>query len=108
MKASEYLEVADRSGQFVFDLADSGKAPAKADSGRPAQPKCKSGLKVAEEPRRKTGRPKGSRTYGLTALRKVHSKVFLSDGLMGERCGVENCAVRLKVRYCTHCTQTVE
>ncbi len=48
-------------------------------------------------PRRKTiGRPRGSRSIGITKLRRAHPGVLVSDHLMGVKCGVNDCAVRLK------------
>jgi hypothetical protein len=106
MSASDYLKMAaeERTGaQFAFGKGGGGLLE---KGGGPRQRKRKGGSRVVKEEvvpaavetsKRKMGRPKGSKTYGLTALRKVNPNVFISDGLMGERCGVDNCAVRLKV-----------
>ena len=48
--------------------------------------------------RSKVGRPKGSRSIGLTVVKKVNPNLEISDQLMGEECGIDNCAVRLKVQ----------
>jgi hypothetical protein len=110
MRASDYMKMAaeERTGaQFAFGLASKGGG-GLLEKGGPRQRKRKGGSRVLKEEvvpaavetsKRKMGRPRGSKTYGLTALRKVNPNVFISDGLMGERCGVDNCAVRLKVLF---------
>ena len=95
MKASEYLEMVGRGGTFSSGGEDSCNEVPKNCSHQKGR-----GLgskEQVERPKRKIGRPKGSRTYGVTALRKVNRNVYISDDLMGERCGVNNCSVRLKV-----------
>ncbi|TRY64018.1 hypothetical protein TCAL_05571 [Tigriopus californicus] len=46
--------------------------------------------------RRKVGRPKGSRTVGLTKLKRVNRNIELSDERMGTECGLHACANRFK------------
>jgi len=98
MKASEYLKMI--SGGSEEDSNSNGLQAVK-NSPRSATQRKVNALPAHEQeeerPKRSVGRPKGSRTYGVTALRKVNRNVTISDDLMGERCGVNNCSVRLKV-----------
>jgi len=78
MKASDYVKVVLK-GNSVPVLQDRAAARERKKTVR-----------------EKVGRPKGSRSVGLTLIKKVNPNVALSDQLMGEECGVNNCAVRLK------------
>ena len=42
------------------------------------------------------GRPSGSRSIGLTRLKRINPNIELSDRQMGVECGVSGCAIRLK------------
>jgi hypothetical protein len=61
-------------------------------------------------PKKKVGRPKGSRSIGLTKLKQTNPNINLSEEAMGAECGVEGCAVRLKnedsLEYHRRCHQT--
>eukprot|EP00092_Neocalanus_flemingeri_P014578 GFUD01015727.1.p1 GENE.GFUD01015727.1~~GFUD01015727.1.p1 ORF type:complete len:1020 (-),score=204.84 GFUD01015727.1:156-3215(-) len=46
--------------------------------------------------KRKVGRPKGSSSIGITALRKINPNIIVSDAEMGSMCEVNECAIRLK------------
>ena len=46
--------------------------------------------------RRCVGRPTGSRSIGLTRLKRINPNIELSDRQMGLECGIGGCAVRLK------------
>ena len=46
--------------------------------------------------KRKVGRPKGSSSIGITALRKINPNIIVSDEEMGSMCEVNECAIRLK------------
>lgn len=46
--------------------------------------------------KRKVGRPKGSSSIGITALRKINPNIVVSDEEMGSMCEVNECAIRLK------------
>jgi hypothetical protein len=100
MKASDYLEIVCRADEFSFEGENSGVQSATnfASPARERNAPRSSSEVLNERPKRRVGRPRGSRTYGLTALKKVNRNVRISDSLMGERCGLNNCAVRLKVR----------
>jgi len=51
---------------------------------------------TARKPKRaRIGRPRGSRTIGITQLRRTNSNVVVSEARMGPECGVSDCAVRL-------------
>eukprot|EP00095_Tigriopus_kingsejongensis_P004445 maker-scaffold168_size293125-snap-gene-0.17 protein:Tk04445 transcript:maker-scaffold168_size293125-snap-gene-0.17-mRNA-1 annotation:"hypothetical protein L798_07469" len=47
-------------------------------------------------PRRKVGRPMGSRTVGLTKLKRMNRNIELSNERMGVECGIHACATRFK------------
>ena len=55
----------------------------------------RSAIKVLTRP--KTGRPKGSKNLGISKIRKINPQITISDNMMGYECGVDGCAVRLKV-----------
>lgn len=42
------------------------------------------------------GRPSGSRSIGLTRLKRINPNIELSDRQMGNECGIDGCAIRLK------------
>ena len=46
--------------------------------------------------KKRVGRPKGSRSIGLTKLKRTNPNINLSEEEMGSECGVDGCAVRLK------------
>jgi hypothetical protein len=46
--------------------------------------------------RRTVGRPTGSRSVGLTRLKRINPNIELSDRQMGVECGVDGCAIRLR------------
>lgn len=46
--------------------------------------------------KRRVGRPKGSRSLGLTKLKRLNRDIEFSEEQMGSECGVRGCAVRLK------------
>lgn len=46
--------------------------------------------------KKKMGRPRGSRTVGITALKRVNSAIELSEQEMGAKCQVSGCGVRLR------------
>ena len=51
----------------------------------------------SNEIKRNAGRPKGSRSIGLTKLKKLNPGIQMLDkDIGGSECGVNNCAVRLK------------
>lgn len=54
------------------------------------------GSSSSSVPRRKVGRPKGSRTVGLTKLKRVNRNIELSEERMGVECGLHACANRFK------------
>ena len=45
------------------------------------------------------GRPTGSRSIGLTRLRRINPNIELSSQRMGVECGISGCAVRLKDQF---------
>jgi len=51
---------------------------------------------VKNRHKRKVGRPKGSSSIGITALRKVNPNIIVSDEEMGSMCEINDCAIRLK------------
>jgi len=56
----------------------------------------KSAIAREKSVRIKVGRPKGSRTMGLSKVKRLNPNVTISEQMMGEECRVDNCAVRLK------------
>ena len=83
MKASEYVDMVLK-GKPVSD-----RLVEEDEDGRERR--------TERTVRTKVGRPKGSRTLGLSAVKKVNPNLCISDQLMGEECNIDNCAVRLKV-----------
>ena len=52
---------------------------------------------VTTKMKRTVGRPKGSRTIGLTKLKRVNPQIQMNDKEMGgTECGLDGCAVRFK------------
>jgi len=51
---------------------------------------------VKSKQKRKVGRPRGSSSSGITALKKINPNIVVSEEEMGSLCGVNECAVRLK------------
>lgn len=49
-----------------------------------------------ERQKRKVGRPKGSASMGITALRKINPNIVVSEEEMGAICDIDECAIRLK------------
>ena len=86
VKATDYVDflLKQRSGPITSE-----KQEQKELNSRPKE----KALRI------KVGRPKGSRTMGMSMLRKVDPNVSISEEIMGEECLVENCAVRLKVSW---------
>ena len=51
----------------------------------------------ANEVKRNVGRPRGSRSIGLTKLKRLNPRIQMNDKeIGGTECGTNNCAVRLK------------
>ena len=96
------LEDEEEENQYEFDMKASEyvnlvlkRDPAPDRSA----PGSRSGERRERSLRSKVGRPKGSRSFGISRVKKVNPNLVLSDELMGEECGIENCAVRLKVYF---------
>ncbi len=88
MKATEYMDAVLKTGNTLVEITNQSSADLKQSSKDVTPQKCS---------RPKPGRPKGSRSIGLTAVRKLNPNITISDNMMGKECGVDGCAVRLKV-----------
>ena len=89
MKATEYLDMVKTTGNTLIEITNQSTSDTSKDPSDTIESK-----KVT---RTKIGRPKGSRSLGLSVVRKVNPAVKISDAMMGNECGVDSCAVRLKV-----------
>ena len=88
VRATDYIKMILNKHKTLMEITNqTGSKTANDEKGS-----------IKEKPSRpKTGRPKGSKSLGISTVRKLNPKVTISDDLMGRECGVDGCAVRLKV-----------
>eukprot|EP00088_Acartia_fossae_P035053 TRINITY_DN3606_c0_g1_i1.p1 TRINITY_DN3606_c0_g1~~TRINITY_DN3606_c0_g1_i1.p1 ORF type:complete len:1271 (+),score=290.21 TRINITY_DN3606_c0_g1_i1:63-3875(+) len=88
VRATDYIEMVLNKHKTLMEITNqTGGKTASEENGK----------SIKERPiRPKTGRPKGSKSLGISTVRKLNPKITISDDLMGRECGVDGCAVRLK------------